>query len=221
VSAPAGFGTVAPLGAGELERALRIPPAEPGMRIGLFGGSFNPPHAGHRLVSETALTRAALDRVWWIVTPGNPLKDASRLAPLALRLAACRRVAGNPRVDVTAFEARWRVRYSADTLSILLRHRPRAHFVWIMGADNLASFHRWQNWRGIATMVPILVVDRPGATLSLRSAHASVALSRWRVDEADAELLASMRPPAWTFLHGPRSPLSSTAIRSGDPAPDR
>jgi nicotinate-nucleotide adenylyltransferase len=210
-----GYADVAPLRPGDMERALRIPPAEPGMRIGLFGGSFNPPHSGHRLASELALTRAALDRVWWIVTPGNPLKDASQLAPLALRLAACRRIATNPRIDITAFEARWRVRYTADTLAILKRLRPRAHFVWIMGADSLAGFHRWQSWRAIADMVPILVVDRPGATLAMRSARAPVALARWRIDESDAELLAGMRPPAWAFLHGPRSRLSSTAIRAG------
>ncbi len=197
-----------------LRDAMRIPHAERGMRIGLFGGSFNPPHEGHLHVAETVLTRARLDRVWWIVTPGNPLKDTSELAPLAERIAACKAVARNPRIEITAFEAAHRVRYTADTLAILKRKRPDLHFVWIMGADNLASFHRWQKWRRIAEMMPMLVVDRPGSTLSFRSARAALALQKWRVDETDAELLALMDPPAWCFLHGPRSSLSSTAIRN-------
>ncbi|MEC9342458.1 MAG: nicotinate-nucleotide adenylyltransferase [Pseudomonadota bacterium] len=199
---------------GRHDPALRIPGAAPGQSVGLFGGSFNPPHAGHVHVSELVFARARLDRIWWLVTPGNPLKDHGELAPLGDRIAACREIARHPRIDITAFEARHFVRYTADTLALLKRRRPRLNFVWIMGADNLASFHRWQNWRDIADMMPIIVVDRPGSTFSMRSAPAAIALSRYRVDEDDAALLPRLSPPAWTFLHGPRSPLSSTAIRA-------
>ena len=194
--------------------ACRVPPAADGMRIGLFGGSFNPPHEGHRRVSEYVLKRARLDRIWWLVTPGNPLKDHGELAPLDERIAACRAVARHPDIVVTALEARLAVRYTADTLANLTRLRPRAKFVWIMGADNLASFHRWQDWRRIAATVPIIVVDRPGSSLSLLSARAAIALARWRVAEEDVGRIADMTPPAWTFLHGPRLALSSTAIRA-------
>ncbi|MCG6859488.1 MAG: nicotinate-nucleotide adenylyltransferase [Salaquimonas sp.] len=193
---------------------LRIPKTGDGMSVGLFGGSFNPPHEGHLHASELVFARARLNRIWWIVTPGNPLKEQGNLAPLEERVAACRRVARDSRIDITAFEARYDVRYTADTLAILKQRRPCLRFIWIMGADNLASFHRWQDWRAIAAMMPIIVVDRPGATFSLTSAPAAIALSRYRVDEEDAALLAGRKPPAWTFLHGPRSPQSSTAIRA-------
>ncbi len=191
-----------------------MPHVEPGMRIGLLGGSFNPPHEGHLNASLIALSRLGLDRLWWIVTPGNPLKDASELEGLEQRLALSRRMANHPRIDITAFEARYKVRYTQDTLSIVQRTHPLVDFVWIMGADNLASFHRWQNWRRIAAMMPFAVIDRPGSTLSSRSAPAAIALARWRVPESQAKNLAAMHPPAWVFLHGPRSPLSSSAIRS-------
>lgn len=197
-----------------IARALRIPQVEDGMSVGLLGGSFNPPHEGHLNASLIALTRARLDRLWWLVTPGNPLKSVSELESLEKRIEDCRRIARHPRIDITAFEARYKVRYTEDTLSILKRLRPRVRFVWIMGADNLATFHRWQNWRRIAAMMPIVVIDRPGSTLAHRSAPAAIALAKYRVDESDAGLIASMKPPAWTFIHGPRSPLSSTAIRA-------
>jgi nicotinate-nucleotide adenylyltransferase len=192
---------------------LRMPHVENGMTVGLFGGSFNPPHAGHALVSEIALRRLRLQQLWWIVTPGNPLKDGSELAPLADRLAACRAIARDPRIRVTAFEARHRIRYTADTLE-LVRSRNRAtRFVWIMGADNLENFHLWQRWREIADSVPIAVVDRPGSTLSFLSSIMARTYQFARVDEEQAGALAHRRPPAWTFIHGPRSSLSSTAIR--------
>lgn len=197
-----------------LAQALRIPDAGDGQSIGLLGGSFNPPHDGHLHISELVLARARLDRFWWIVTPGNPLKDHGNLAPLADRVAACREIARHPRIDITAFEAAHSVRYSADSLALLKRRRPRQRFVWIMGADNLASFHRWQDWRSIANMVPMIVVDRPGSSFATLSSPAAIALSRYRIDEEDAACLPAMRPPAWTFVHGPRSALSSTAIRA-------
>lgn len=192
---------------------LRLPPHAPGLRIGLFGGSFNPAHDGHLLASLTALRRLQLDRIWWLVTPGNPLKDNARLPPLAERIHQAREVAGSARIDVTGIEARLRTRYTANTLRVLKRRCPGVRFVWIMGSDNLASFHRWNEWRAIARMMPIAVIDRPGSTHSAVASPAASWLSRWRVPESRAATLARTGPPAWTFLHGRRSPLSSTMLR--------
>jgi len=191
-----------------------MPHAEKGQAVGLFGGSFNPPHAGHALVAETALRRLALGQLWWIVTPGNPLKSAKELAPLAERLALSENIAEDPRIKVTAFEAAHRIRYTADTLALVRARNPGVDFVWIMGADNLRDFHRWQRWRKIVMTFPIAVIDRPGATLSFLSSAVAKTFDHARIDEADAPLLARMKTPAWTFIHGPRSSLSSSAIRA-------
>lgn len=197
-------------------RYLRMPHVEKGMAVGLFGGSFNPPHAGHALVAEIALRRLRLDQLWWIVTPGNPLKSAAELAPLAERLRRSEAVAGDPRIRVTAFEARHSVRFTADTLALVKAHNPGVDFVWVMGADNLRDFHRWQRWRQIAMTVPIAVIDRPGATLSFLSSVMAKTFDYARRDETDAPRLARMSAPAWTFIHGPRSLLSSTSIRNAE-----
>ena len=194
--------------------ALEIPRTAVGMTIGLFGGSFNPPHAGHRLVAETALKRLHLDRIWWIVSPGNPLKDHGNLKPIGERLDAVRRLANGPRHAVTAFEADHRIRYTADTLALLGRRRPNVRFVWIMGADSLAGFDRWQDWQWIADRLPIAIVDRPGATLSVLSAKMAQRFSWARIREAEAASLPFRAPPAWVFLHGPRSAASSTLLRA-------
>jgi nicotinate-nucleotide adenylyltransferase len=192
-----------------------MPHVEKGMAVGLFGGSFNPPHAGHALVAEIALRRLALDQLWWIVTPGNPLKSGNELAPLAERLKLSEQVAQNPRIKVTAFEAAHHVRYTADTLALVRARNPGVDFVWVMGADGLRDFHRWQRWRKIAMTFPIAVIDRPGSTLSFLSSMVAKTFDYARVDEIDAPRLARMKAPAWTFIHGPRSLLSSTAIRAG------
>ena len=193
---------------------LRIPPSAPGMRIGLYGGSFNPPHAAHRAASLLALKKLGLDRVWWLVTPGNPLKDNNGLPSLAERLALARQVAEHPALVPTGLEAGLGTRYSHDTVAELVRRRPGVRFVWLMGADNLASFHRWQRWRDIAALVPIAVIDRAGLSLNATAAPAARALERWRLDERLASRLADAPAPAWVFLHGLKSPLSSTALRS-------
>lgn len=190
-----------------------MPHAEKGMQVGLFGGSFNPPHAGHVLVAEIAMRRLDLDQLWWMVTPGNPLKSTRELAPLAERIRQSEDITRDPRVKVTAFEAAHHVRYTADTLALVRARNPGVDFVWIMGADSLRDFHRWQRWRQIALTFPIAVIDRPGATLSLLSSVMAKTFDYARVDEADAPRLAHMPAPAWTFIHGPRSLLSSTAIR--------
>ena len=191
-----------------------MPHVEKGQAVGLFGGSFNPPHAGHALVAEIALRRLALDQLWWMVTPGNPLKSTRELAPLAERIERSQAIINDPRVKITAFEAAHQVRYTADTLALVRASNPGVDFVWIMGADNLRDFHRWQRWRQIFMTFPIAVIDRPGATLSFLSSPVTKTFSYARVDEGDALLLARMKAPAWTFIHGPRSSLSSSAIRA-------
>lgn len=192
---------------------LRLPPHAPGLRIGLFGGSFNPAHDGHRMASLTALRRLQLDRVWWLVTPGNPLKDNAALPPLAQRIAVARKVADHAHIHVTGIEARLRTRYTADTLRALKLRCPGVRFVWLMGSDNLASFHRWNEWRAIARMMPIAVIDRPGSTHSSVASPAANWLSRWRISESQAAALAGAQSPAWIVLHGRRSALSSTQLR--------
>lgn len=191
-----------------------IPLYTNGMRIGLLGGSFNPPHVAHRAISLFAIKRLKLDRVWWLVTPGNPLKSPSDLPPLARRVAAARAFAHHPRIAVTDFEDAIGTRYTIDMLSWLTRHCGDVRFVWIMGADNLREFHRWRSWRRIASLVPIAVVDRLGA--SLAAAPAAQALGRFRVSEAAARSLPRRDPPAWTLLHGLKSPLSSSRIRAAE-----
>jgi nicotinate-nucleotide adenylyltransferase len=181
---------------------VSLPPHAPGMRIGLFGGTFDPPHEAHLGACLIAMKRLDLDRVWWLVTPGNPLKNTRGLAPLGERVRAARALTHHPRIDVTGVEA------------YLLRHCPGVRFVWIMGADNLRSFHRWQKWRGIAAMVPIAVIDRLGPSLYASASAAGQALGRARIPETAAKSLADRKPPAWVYLHGLKSPLSSTALRA-------
>ena len=184
-----------------------------GLRIGLLGGSFNPAHAAHRQISLIALRRLRLDAVWWLVTPGNPLKDNRALPPLADRMDAAAAVAHHPRILVTGIEARWGLRFTVDVLRRLKTRCPGVHFVWLMGSDNLAGFARWRNWPAIAATVPLAVIDRPGTTLIALSGQAAARLAAARLPEHAAPALAGRRPPAWVFLHGRRSALSSTLIR--------
>jgi len=194
--------------------AVTLPPHAPGQRIGLFGGSFNPPHEGHLLVAETALRRLKLDRVWWLVTPGNPLKETAGLPSQEERMAACRRLIGHdPRIIVTGIEAGIGTRYTQETIAFLKSRVPGVRFVWLMGSDNLASFHRWQKWRDIAAMVPMAVIDRPGTTLRAVASPAARALAASRLGEREASTLAAREAPAWVFLYGRRSDLSSTRLR--------
>jgi nicotinate-nucleotide adenylyltransferase len=195
---------------------VKLPPHLPGMRIGLFGGSFNPPHVGHEMVSRIALRRLRLDRLWWLVSPGNPLKETTGLASLDARMAAARRLARDPRIVVTGLEAELGARYTADTLRFLHARCPGVRFVWIMGADNLLQFHRWRDWEEILRTTPVAIIDRPGATLKAAGSKAALRFAHARLDERDAPLLATESPPAFVYLHGPRSPSSSTELRRKD-----
>ena len=187
-----------------------------GMRIGLLGGSFNPPHEAHRAISLYAIKRLKLDRVWWLVTPGNPLKSNDALNDLDTRMEAARKMADDPRIDISCLEAVIGIRYTVDTIIHLRRRVSGVRFVWIMGADNLAQFHRWQNWRRIASEVPIAVIDRPPQSFRALAAPAAQALARYRVPENQAARLADQHAPAWVFLTGMKSSLSSTGLRNPD-----
>lgn len=194
---------------------LRVPPAAVGQRIALFGGSFNPPHRGHRLVALSGLSRLAMHEVWWMVTPGNPLKSRDDLAPLAQRIEDSEAVSDHPRIRVTAFEAAIGIHHTADVIQFLKRRYPAVKFVWLMGADNLSGMHRWHKWYEIMRNVPVAVVNRPGASMSVMSSPAARAFGRFRRPESQARKLADLPAPAWTFLHVPLDPTSSTRLRRG------
>ena len=194
----------------------RPPPAAPGTRIGLLGGSFNPAHVGHRHISLWAIRRLRLDQLWWIVTPGNPIKDQSDLAPLPERVRQARTVGRHPKIRVTAFESTLGTAYTAATLRFLRRHYPRVRFVWIMGADNLAGFPAWRDWRRIFAMMPICVIDRPGWRFRALSGTAARAFSYARCPESSLAGLPSRAPPAWGYMTLPLAGISSTQIRRGE-----
>ena len=199
-----------------LSVAQSIPLYTNGMRIGLLGGSFNPPHVAHRAISLFAIKRLKLDRVWWLVTPGNPLKQLGGLQDLDARAEAARKMADDPRIDISCLESVIGTRYTVDTISYLRRRASGLRFVWIMGADNLAQFHRWQNWRRIASEVPIAVIDRPPQSFRALAAPAAQALARYRLPENQAVRLADQSAPAWVFLTGMKLNLSSTGLRNPD-----
>lgn len=178
----------------------------------MLGGSFDPPHAGHVHITEMAIRTMRLDRVWWLVTPGNPLKTRGP-ADLSRRLAACREIMRHPRVVVTDIEAHLHTSYTADTLRRLKALYPSVRFVWLMGADNLVSFHKWEDWSWIAESTPIGVLARPGAQLHAGLAPAAQRYRQWRVPPAAAASLAFRKAPSWSLITGPMSPLSSTALR--------
>ena len=191
-----------------------LPRSGRNLRIGLFGGSFNPPHEGHRIASLAAMKRLRLDRVWWLVTPGNPLKSGQDLPGLDARVDAARALVRHPRIDVTGFEAALGTRYSVQTVRYLRRRCPGTAFVWIIGADILAELHRWKHWRAFAQSVPLAIVDRPGSTFNATRGRAATVMAKGRLRESEAPSLPGRRPPASVFIHGPRSTVSSTVLRT-------
>ncbi|MBJ6121414.1 nicotinate-nucleotide adenylyltransferase [Sphingomonas mollis] len=187
------------------------------IRTGLFGGSFNPAHRGHRGITLAAMRALALDEAWWLVSPGNPLKPVAGMAPLPARLASARAMARRAPIRATAIEARLGTRYTVDTIRQLQRRYPKRRFVWIMGADNLAQFHRWRDWRGIARAIPIAVVARPGYDGRALAAPAMAWLRRHVRPRSAAKTWTMWSLPALVLLRFRPDPTSATGLRAGDP----
>jgi nicotinate-nucleotide adenylyltransferase len=187
------------------------------LRTGLLGGSFNPAHGGHRRISIHAAEALGLDEIWWMVSPGNPLKDPEGLAPLSARVRSARSAARRLPIRVTAIERELGARYTVDTLRKLLARYPRRRFVWLMGADNLAQFHRWRDWRKIAAMVPIAVVARPGYDGAAQRARSMGWLRRFVHPAGQSRNWTLWRPPALVLLTLPPDPTSATGLRARQP----
>ena len=192
---------------------LGMPQARAGQVIGLLGGSFDPPHKGHVHISREALRRFGLDRVWWLVSPGNPLKEHGP-APLQARMAACRDLVTHPRIEVSDIEAQLGTRYTAQTLRALQARYPGVRFVWLMGADNLAQFDQWQDWQDIMGRVPVGVLARPGQRISARMSKAAQVYGHARLRGKRGVLLGRAAPPAWAFVNVPMLDISSTRLRA-------
>ena len=187
------------------------------MKVGLLGGSFNPAHGGHRRISQFALDALGLDEVWWMVSPGNPLKPKDGMAPLAVRLASAVKRAKGARIRPTAIERELGTRYTVDTLARLARRYPKVRFVWLMGSDNLAQFHRWKDWRRIARAMPIAVIARPGYDGAAWASPARAWLGRYRRSSASLSNRAGWSAPALIELRFDPDPRSATAVRRADP----
>ncbi|MBA3576400.1 MAG: nicotinate-nucleotide adenylyltransferase [Sphingomonas sp.] len=185
-------------------------------RVGLLGGSFNPAHQGHRQLSLAAIDALGLDELWWLVSPGNPLKDGEEMAPFEARLASAQEVARGSSIHVSDFERRSGTRFTVDTISELLRSFPEHRFAWLMGADAIAEFHRWKDWRELAAMVPIAVLPRPGYDESARAARAMGWLSGFVRPQSQAKQWTEWSAPAILFLRLPTNPTSATAKRAQD-----
>lgn len=190
----------------------RLPPAYPGMTIGLLGGSFDPPHFGHLQISLQALKRLGLTRIWWLVSPQNPLK--TRSDTIDSRLKSARIIAAHPRIDVLDLETRLGTHFTSDTLAALHGHYPGVRFVWLMGADNRVQIREWHNWTDIFDTTPVAVFDRPGHGLKAMGSLAAQRYGKFRYDESDAAGLAHAQTPAWSFVRGLQLDVSSTALRA-------
>jgi nicotinate-nucleotide adenylyltransferase len=187
-------------------------------RIGLLGGSFNPAHGGHRRISLEAMRVLGLDEVWWLVSPGNPLKEGAKdMAPYAARAATAKRMASRSRIWVSDVEQRWGTRFTVDTVRLLKRSHPEHRFIWLLGSDNLPNFHFWRDWRGLAREVPIAVIRRPGYDSAARAARVMGWLRRFVHPSSQAKRWTEWSAPAILFLRLPPDPTSATAIRAQDP----
>ncbi|MCK0170739.1 nicotinate-nucleotide adenylyltransferase [Aliiroseovarius sp. S1123] len=190
-----------------------FPYARPGQVIGLLGGSFDPAHEGHVHITREALKRFGLDQVWWLVTPGNPLKSHGP-APLEQRMAQARSIMQHPRVKVTQIEAHTGTRYTAETLEALIALYPGVHFVWLMGADNLADFHRWERWNWIMSNVPVGILARPGDRGAARMSKAARRFRSAQISGRQAAKLRVSEAPAWSLVNVPMLEVSSSQIRA-------
>ena len=196
-----------------LRPAAHLPPASTRARIGLFGGSFDPPHSGHVHVAETAMKHLGLDQVWWFPTPGNPLKEAP--SDYEARFdAVCELTRHNRRFQVSAAEKQANLRYTIDLVRLLKQHCPKAQLTWIMGGDSLMTFHFWKDWKRLAETVPIAVISRPGFELAARVSPFAKAFARQRVPDIAARTLVEQSAPRWVYLPAPLNPVSSTALRN-------
>ncbi len=195
-----------------LRRAAHLPPTSSHQRIGLFGGSFDPPHSGHMHVAKTALKRLDLDQVWWFPARGNPLKSAP--GEFDTRLAAVQVMTNAHRaMKVSDVEAHAGLTYTIDLVRLVRAHCPNAQLVWIMGSDSLENFHKWKDWQALANMIPIAVIARPGSTGAARTSHFAQVFRQSRLPRRAAKLLPGHDAPAWTYLNAPLNPASSTALR--------
>ncbi len=186
-------------------------------RVGLLGGSFNPAHRGHRRMSLAALEALGLDEVWWLVSPGNPLKPAAGMAPYSARLASARAQSRRSLIRVSDFETEAGTRFTVDTLSLLIRRWPKTRFIWLMGQDTLPEFHRWKAWRKLATLVPIAVLSRPGYDDEARAARAMGWLRHFVRPSTMARKWARWSAPAIILLRLPADPTSATRLRALNP----
>lgn len=186
-------------------------------RVGLLGGSFNPAHEGHRQLSLAAIDALGLDQLWWLVSPGNPLKDSGGMAPFEARMESARRTAAGTLIHVSDFECRAGTRYTIDTMRLLIGDHPDHHFIWLMGSDAIAEFHRWKDWQAIASLVPIAVLPRPGYDEGARAASATGWLSRFVHPANQAKHWTEWSPPAIVYLRLPTNSLSATQMRALDP----
>ncbi|MEC7761758.1 MAG: nicotinate-nucleotide adenylyltransferase [Pseudomonadota bacterium] len=190
-----------------------LPHGRPGRVIGLLGGSFDPAHEGHVHITREAIKRLGLDEVWWLVSPGNPLKAKGPRA-MEARLERAREVMQHPRVTITDIETKLGTRYTAETLGRLFDIYPNVRFVWLMGADNLAQFHRWEDWRWIMSALPVAVIARPGQRVAARMSPAAQTFREHRVPGRHARRIVHMDPPAWSLINVPMRPHSSSEIRA-------
>ena len=188
-----------------------FPHAERGQVIGLLGGSFDPAHEGHAHITREAIKRLHLDQVWWLVSPGNPLK-ARQPAPMAARIAQARGVMAHPKVRITGLEARLGTRFTYETITRLQVVYPGVRFVWLMGADNLVQFHRWDRWQDILRAVPVAVLARPGSGVAARMSRAAQTFRGAQLGRGEA--IGGRVPPVWAFINLPMNGASSSAIRA-------
>ncbi|PCI48892.1 MAG: nicotinic acid mononucleotide adenylyltransferase [Alphaproteobacteria bacterium] len=184
-----------------------------GKKIGLLGGSFNPAHHAHLEISLAALEKLGLDAVWWLVSPQNPLKSGDDMASLKDRMASARAMASDSRIYVTDLESRLGTRYTVDVLDRIIKLLPDSRFIWLMGADNLAQFSRWKDWKKIARTVAFAIFNRPGYSDAVRTSEAAKLFKHHQIPEERAAELSSLKAPAWTFIRDIQNPLSSTEIR--------